>query len=422
MDATAIGSSFSEASSQDTDGSGEEPDSQRDKPIMSSQIGNTSFVSMTSSQSTVVPAQDTPVRPHVEGPHSEPRMPALDRIEGDRHLGKRKRHSEPYGPTSRASPMVSTVRISTSLDGEARIRAAGEVTPSPPKSRMSIANLLSGPSTTLQRSRSATSLSELTTGTMPRSGREERGGLRRSLTGSRPWEFFCDGDARNVLAARTEQEQDGSAAGAISLIRSRSQQRAPLQRALSGNRQALGPKGNAHNVMEPSPRGTKKQKTLSRAVSSLARLQGTDGKPAKEIATHKNQSTKDTTSSVEPGRDISPSGDSDKENWVPGTQCSTRRPGGPTTGQGRPALKEATGTQTVGAAGALAGIRTEKSRQSRQSRDVLGARGNKENQILEMAQEDEEVAAFMAGTTAPAREEDLDCIQGLLSLSQGAWR
>jgi hypothetical protein len=35
---------------------------------------------------------------------------------------------------------------------------------------------------------------------------------------------------------------------------------------------------------------------------------------------------------------------------------------------------------------------------------------------------DQDVDKFMRGEVSPSKKGDLDCIQGLLSLSQGTWR
>jgi hypothetical protein len=59
----------------------------------------------------------------------------------------------------------------------------------------------------------------------------------------------------------------------------------------------------------------------------------------------------------------------------------------------------------------------------KKGRATRGLRGsNKENDFSNPGKIDAEVAAFMSKTGSSSRAEDLDCIQGLLSLSQGAWR
>jgi hypothetical protein len=35
---------------------------------------------------------------------------------------------------------------------------------------------------------------------------------------------------------------------------------------------------------------------------------------------------------------------------------------------------------------------------------------------------DDEVSRFMCGDVSPSKKGDMDCVAGLLSLSQGAWR
>lgn len=112
----------------------------------------------------------------------------------------------------------------------------------------------------------------------------------------------------------------------------------------------------------------------------------------------------------------SPSGDSDKENWVP-------HEGGGGNRRRRP---------------------LPSSRPDKHSRTVLGDNhnvpshainfGGKKNRkrtavtpnIFEdeenTAEAGEEVEKFMRGEVSPSKKGDLDCIQGLLSLSQGNWR
>lgn len=399
----------SDPSSQATDSS-EGDASQR--PVMSSQVQKPSFTSEISKSFTTSSYQNTR---DADDPASDARLAPFP---GESQLGKRKRYSESMGSTFSRAGSQAPVRISTSLDGEARIRLAGETTPSPPKSRMSIANLISGPREALQRSRSTTSLHELTrgSGSLPRNN--EREGLRRSLTGSGSWDFFCDGDARNVLAARADQEQDGSATGAISLVRSRSQR--SLQRSNSAKRSALGPKNNAHNVMEPSPQQMKRQRVFSRASSSLGRLQGGKTTQVRDKAAYASKQPTEKGDIFIDGADQSPAaGDSDKENWLPGTQATTRRPGG-STFPSKAVLSEKTASQNAGSDSITGKMR--RVRRVPVDSSAVASRGTKESQKAEMEQEDEEVAAFMSGATVPAREEDLDCIQGLLSLSQGAWR
>jgi hypothetical protein len=112
-------------------------------------------------------------------------------------------------------------------------------------------------------------------------------------------------------------------------------------------------------------------------------------------------------------------GDSDKENWVPGTnRPNSRRPHKVTSQVQRPALQE-TGIKNRSTVDDLALAANGK-----RVRGFRGARAplNKEGGVKVAGKLDAEVAAFMSGSGPASREDDLDCIQGLLSLSQGAWR
>jgi ribosomal protein S12 len=105
-------------------------------------------------------------------------------------------------------------------------------------------------------------------------------------------------------------------------------------------------------------------------------------------------------------------GDSDKENWIPGTRVShVRRRAASQHQSQRPALKEANGrdgriNRNLAATGRRSRIPQTSHRKS----------------IKSMPELDADVSAFMAGGGVASQEEDLDCVQGLLSLSQGAWR
>ncbi|KKA20663.1 Homeobox transcription factor [Rasamsonia emersonii CBS 393.64] len=122
------------------------------------------------------------------------------------------------------------------------------------------------------------------------------------------------------------------------------------------------------------------------------------------------------------GNDKSPSynllswqlGDSDKENWVPGTQMSNpRRSRRGASQMRRPVLREAGMSSNNNA--------VDDGKRERALR-TLRDNANKQNEIKLPSKLDDEVKAFMSESGASSREEDLDCIQGLLSLSQGAWR
>jgi len=199
---------------------------------------------------------------------------------------------------------------------------------------------------------------------------------------ARTWEFCCDTDARDELTTQAENESSGSAVAAISLLRSTS----------TSNLKSNGTKRNA-----PAPKTESvhdKKPKLGRASSSLARLQGSD----KALLG-------------------SPSGDSDKENWLPqdGSGNSQRR----NLALPRPQKQKRCRVLEESKAGlihasVLGGHKTHGKPASIEL-DIF------EDTIPE-PKADREVDRFMRGEVSPSKKGDLDCIQGLLSLSQGTWR
>ena len=104
-------------------------------------------------------------------------------------------------------------------------------------------------------------------------------------------------------------------------------------------------------------------------------------------------------------------GDSDKENWIPGTRVaqSRRRT---VSHQQRPILKDSNGRNSGPQ------TKAQSSARSRMSQPFV----RKQTGSKSMSGLGTDVSAFMGGENTASQEEDLDCIQGLLSLSQGAWR
>lgn len=315
-------------------------------------------------------------------------------------------------PMSRDQP--SSFRLSMSLDGKARV-TNGQDSPSPQKPRAGAPSMVSGRVSSLQRSKSAVGLSSMASTELASATGPRRNAFGRSRD-ARTWEFYCDNEERDELSAQAERERKGSAAGAISLIRSQSKN-ALVQKPTFNRRTALERKAQMLDAMKPSRQATQKPK-LSRAVSSLARLQ-TENAPS-DVKSKTETSKKDEYDQVE-SIFGSPSGDSDKENWVPGTQTSNvpRRRAVDAHHSRASVLKDnsqiPSHSTSLSAALASDGNCKRNSRQSLPNTDKENARPGPEEL-------DEDVAAFMSGSTVPDQEEDLDCIQGLLSLSQGAWR
>ena len=215
---------------------------------------------------------------------------------------------------------------------------------------------------------------------------------------ARTWEFCCDSEARDELTTQAENESHGSAVAAISLIRSTSSS------ALKTNNN----KRNAPSAKTHSSKHGKKIK-LGKVMSSLARLQNIE-KPS--------QLSQILSSYGEDGLMRSPSGDSDKENWVPTEGGNARRHPLPSSRSGKKSqFKAVLGdnlnipTQAVNFGGSR--LRKRKS-------------ANVETNIFEDQENSDEVPGevekFMRGEISPSKKGDLDGVQALLSLSQGNWR
>jgi len=296
----------------------------------------------------------------------------------------------------------SLVRLSTSLDGKAEVTTKTGTTPSPPR-RQPVLFTSSAPraSSVLQRSFSAI----------------EPGQPRRSITGrsrdARTWEFYCDSDARNALTEQAECEESGSATAAIGLIRSRSNSSKNLT-PNPNKRNAHVQKHDSIKRLKADEQRASKPK-LGRTTSSVARLQTTTAngqkqKEAKTVAKHRKSNSQSTSLQEHDG-------DSDKENWIPGTQTIRPPKRKPVTSQtaARILLESLREPSQSSSLDSLMNRASTKTR--RVSSKIPNTEEEKENSSPGT---DEEVAAFMG--TAPREEEDLDCVQNLLSLSQAAWK
>jgi hypothetical protein len=232
--------------------------------------------------------------------------------------------------------------------------------------------------------------------------------LRRSASGrsrdSRAWEFWCDKDSRNEAEEQAEKDASGSAADAIGLMRANSGRRvlAPLPS-----------KRNASVARQPSAKRTKLDHTpasLRRSSTSAGRLQhGVDSasKPGLQLKYS------------ESGASIHiPGNDSDKENWsperqlLPSSQPVMGSGGGKHGRQGRSVLGESRSAGNTSKPG-----RTSK-------RPPQTPRPRAATDKVTDPDQDPELVAFMRDhrkSSSISGEEELDCVQGLLSLSQGRW-
>ncbi|KAL9118060.1 MAG: hypothetical protein Q9187_005398 [Circinaria calcarea] len=315
-------------------------------------------------------------------------------------------------PLKRAS---STVRLSMSLDGKAQVILENGSSPSPPRLNQLVFS--SGPQRhgTLQRSQSEIGLASqsfniLNDSTVPWSRQLAPGRSRDA----RAWEFYCDSDARNALTLQAEEEQKGSAEGAIGLIRSSSSKVLDLS---NGKRNVEMVTGKDPVKRKKTVGQTSHKPKLARTASSVSRLQTV----STNVQTHVPRSK---AKGMKPGsqtsvyRDLS--GDSDKENWLPGTRTSNvrrQRPADSTASTRRAVLNENSSIPSHSTSlGALLNHENATPGRHRSESKDVDREENKGNEV------DEEVAAFTGESSVPREGEDLDCVQNLLSLSQGAWR
>ena len=277
-----------------------------------------------------------------------------------------------------------------SLDGSVKIKTNDEETPSPPKQRAPAPARPMKTAGALQRSKSAILPSATVSARSAGKSKSKVGGgqFGRSRD-ARTWEFYCDGDAREALTTHADSELAGSAVGAINLIRSQSQ-KARAQPTI----ERIG--ASRPKPLTVSQHGVKPY--LSRAKSSMGRLQDTDQSFVKPPLWGGDASVAQ-----------SPSGDSDKENWAPGTRSSHHPLRRQYTCTNHHIVREDEDprrTYVSGAGGPSGGNRN-------------GAQGwliAKDNDNIHRS--DQRKTLVEDG----GKGEDLDCVQGLLSLSQGAWQ
>ena len=316
-------------------------------------------------------------------------------------------------PSRTLKRTASIARLSTSLDGKASVILKGE-TPSPPsKSQVLVQQVRP----ILQRSQSSISVG----GRQPSVPNDLKSSMLLPRTHGRSrdvrsWEFYCDPEVRESLTKTAEDDQRGSAAGPIQLIRSSS----------AAGRQALASSGSKQNL-QMRRQGSAKRKypdqfekprhKLARTASSSARFQSTE-KPKSDNA----NSLKGSTS---PQSELTKDrlGDSDKENWDPDNSQSHHlrpRPSMANVSRGtknRRVLQE--NQDTLSHSSSLGAM---------MEREALGGCAKRFNALEDKLRErslqvDPEISDFMRSCSAEKENkgEDLDAVQNLLSLSQGAW-
>lgn len=307
---------------------------------------------------------------------------------------------------SDAGPRSSRVRLSFSFEGKAEIVSNDA---SPP--RMQHERPLSTAPTLpqvrprgLQRSHSA-----LPTVTLPPIS-TLTGGLPppRLLRGRsrdvNAWELCCDDDAPDDLTKMAENEANGSALAAISLLRS------------SGS--VLQPSSNKRNAPLQKRNPLTKKPKLGKSHSSIARL-ADPGKTADEncaVVGENDVSSKKLRVSML----VSPSGDSDKENLSPDEDGNPQL-----SGRRRP-LPEAPSKQTDRVLQDQRFPALKNARASPTPFPQRGKRGESPLKVFEDGEKgdvrDRDVEKFMRGEVSPSKKGDADCVAGLLALSQGNWR
>ncbi|MCJ1356287.1 MAG: hypothetical protein MMC33_006281 [Icmadophila ericetorum] len=300
-----------------------------------------------------------------------------------------------------------------SLDGKAQVILDNRSSPSPPRSDRTGPSAKSERPYGLRRSQtdvlpgkqSALAFED----SLPQWPRQAVPGRSRD---ARTWEFYCDSDARNALTVQAEREQKGSAEGAIGLIRS-SSNKGMKSKSVNQNLQRNAAKPTSKRKLCSGNNGPKPK--LARTTSSVARLQTVDHK-ANMLA--KQIEPENIKSSSQPAVYREPSGDSDKENWEPGAQVSnvrTRRGPSNFPGTQRAILKDSRIPSLSTSLGAFLESDLGAKQLLLKSQNVEAAAKND-------AVVDEEVRAFMQEKNTDREKEDLDCVQNLLSLSQGIWK
>jgi hypothetical protein len=298
-------------------------------------------------------------------------------------------HSPPcperISTTDDSPPSSAPMRLSLSLDGKAELVSSQVSPPRPQHSRP-----LSSTSIVRQMHPGGLkrSQSDLPIGHMRRKSSSHIPPIPRIPSGrsrnARTWEFCCDAEARDELTTQAENESSGSAVAAISLLRSTS----------SANLKSNPTKRNAPAPKTESGVHGKKPK-LGRLSSSVARL----------------QSTNKTVMG-------SPSGDSDKENWLPQDNSGNAQRRNlavtrPQKQNRRRVLEESKASLTHPSV--LNGQKTMHRKSAASEVEIFEDRKKVE-------EVDREMDRFMREEVSPSKKGDLDCIQGLLSLSQGTWR
>ncbi|EQB59017.1 hypothetical protein CGLO_00664 [Colletotrichum gloeosporioides Cg-14] len=228
---------------------------------------------------------------------------------------------------------------------------------------------------------------------------------------SKRWNPASSFSTPSTLDRKAENESNGSAVAAISLLRS-----------TSGILQSNNSKRNSPaSKPTPRPQHAKKPK-LCRTSSSVARMQTS----LVDWPTDEEEPAR-----VKDNMLVSPSGDSDKENWLPDEEGNARRisPAGdlgaplPAIAAKKPNARR-TGRILQDHPGPVIfsgnRARTMPAMGRRDSGKDMSIFEDDEGLLAQKPADDVEI--FMRGEVSPSKKGDMDCIAGLLSLSQGNWR
>ncbi|SPN97172.1 related to LIM homeobox protein [Cephalotrichum gorgonifer] len=322
--------------------------------------------------------------------------------------------SDMNGNSSRSS----RVRLSFSFDGKAEIVSNDASPPRvQPERPMSTAPTLPQVRPRgLQRSHSALPSVTLPpistlTGGLPPPPRLLRGRSRDVNA----WELCCDDEAPDDLTKMAENEANGSALAAISLLRSTSCVLQP-----SSN------KRNAPLSRNPQRNPLAKKPKLGRSHSSISR----HGVPDPEKTADNDDVSKEKdfpTKKLRVSMLVSPSGDSDKENLSPDEDgnpqlLATHRRALPQTQSRRAgkALEEQSGAPALGNSRGGTSSVLQRVKRAGSPLKIFEDGGEDEGERVRLPEVETE--SFMKRGVSPGKMGDADCVAGLLALSQGAWQ
>ncbi|KAI5466799.1 hypothetical protein BGZ63DRAFT_409960 [Mariannaea sp. PMI_226] len=315
-------------------------------------------------------------------------------------------------PSQHSSQSQSKVRLSLSLEGKAEL-VSNQESPTrnlPPRPSSTVPSLPQVRQRSLQRSHSALPaitlppISTLTNSLPPRLMR----GRSRDV---HAWESCADAENRDELTAQAEHESNGSAIAAISLLRSS-----------SGVLQPSGTKRNAPVSKSQRPQQAKKVR-LDRSGSSFGRFES-EVEESRDVENPEKEFSKVKVSML-----VSPSGDSDKENWSP------EAPGGLADAHRRRPFPPASSKPLSQNSRRLGRVLQEQSGPNFLTNRADTAPARQRALVKEgveifddavkhpsLPRPRDEVERFMRGEISPSKKPDMDCAAGLLSLSQSRWR